>query len=80
MSKVVAVIAKKMSIADDLPEDYRANFSDINAISEWANDYVQFASYAGLMSGMEDGSFRPHGSATRAEAATVISRMLRKAQ
>ncbi len=80
MSKVVAVIAKKLNIAEELPEDYQVNFSDTNMISEWANDYVRFVSYAGLMSGMEDGSFRPHGSATRAEAATVISRMLHKAQ
>lgn len=80
MSKVVAIIAKKLNIADALPPEYQASFSDMNAISEWASEYVQFASYAGLMSGMEDGSFQPHGSATRAEAATVISRMLKKSQ
>ncbi len=80
MSKVVSIIAKELGIANELPEDYQASFSDMNAVSEWANNYVQFASYAGLMSGMEDGSFQPQGSATRAEAATVISRMLHKAQ
>lgn len=53
-------------------------FSDSSEISEWAKVVVDTATTNGLMSGYEDGSFKPNGNATRAEAVTVILKALKK--
>ncbi|MBE7029889.1 MAG: hypothetical protein E7409_00515 [Ruminococcaceae bacterium] len=44
--------------------------------SHWANEYVKYAFDQSLMSGYEDGSFKPDGNITRAEFATVMCRYL----
>jgi hypothetical protein len=49
--------------------------ADQNAISEWALQELKEAAAAGLLSGYEDGSIRPKGMATRAEAAQVLWRI-----
>jgi Leucine-rich repeat (LRR) protein len=51
-----------------------AAFTD--AIGHWANGYIGAASDNGLMNGYPDGSFKPNGHITRAEAMTAINRML----
>lgn len=78
MSKIFTGIAQSLEVLEALPDDYQTTFVDAESISEWARDYVKTAAYNGLMSGMEDGSFNPQGNATRAEAATVIYRILQK--
>lgn len=55
-------------------------FTDVSAISPWAFDGVRHAYVNGLVSGMEDGTFRPHATATRAQAATIISKLLEKTE
>ena len=77
MSKIIAGTARLLQGRQDPPEEFRTGYTDENQISGWADEFVRFVSYHGLMSGMEDGSFRPAGAATRAEVATVISRMLK---
>ncbi|MEW9701822.1 cadherin-like beta sandwich domain-containing protein [Paenibacillus sp. SI8] len=44
----------------------------------WAAGYIQAAKAAGLMSGYEDGSFRPDQQLTRAEAVKVINTLLKR--
>lgn len=78
MAKIFIGIAQALGVLQELPQDYQATFSDMSAVSEWATNYVNVAGYNELMSGMTDGSFSPRGNATRAEAATVISRILKK--
>ncbi len=51
----------------DVPEDH------------WAYDTINYARYMGWISGYEDGSFKPNNSITRAEAVTIINRMLGRA-
>lgn len=53
-------------------------FADRNSISSWANEGVSKASAAGLISGYPDGTFRPQGTATRAEVATVFTTFTKK--
>lgn len=48
------------------------NFTDNDSIAEYAKDAVSELVGLGIMNGYEDGSFKPRGSATRAEAAKVI--------
>lgn len=78
MAKIFIGIAQALNVLQELPQDYQATFTDMGAVSEWATNYVNVAGYNGFMSGMTDGSFSPRGNATRAEAATVISRILQK--
>jgi uncharacterized repeat protein (TIGR01451 family)/CSLREA domain-containing protein len=51
-----------------------ATFTD--AIPDWARAFVLAAARYGLVNGYDDGSFQADASATRAEAATMLSRLL----
>ncbi|MBP1990823.1 S-layer homology domain-containing protein [Paenibacillus eucommiae] len=51
-------------------------FADSEAISIWARDGIQTAVRLGIINGRTEDKFVPHGQATRAEAATVIKRLL----
>ena len=53
-------------------------FDDVNRVSLWALDGVRHAYTNGLIFGMEDGTFRPQDTATRAQAAAIISNLLGK--
>ena len=53
-------------------------FDDVNRVSLWALDGVRHAYTNGLILGMEDGTFRPQDTATRAQAAVIISILLGK--
>lgn len=53
-------------------------FTDNDAISEWAKTSVNQAVANGFMDGMDDNMFNPSFTATRAQAATVILRVLNK--
>ena len=54
-----------------------SEFSDREQISSWAVDSVLKCTSMKLMSGMDDGTFKPGNSATRAEAAVVIWRIVK---
>lgn len=49
-------------------------YSDADRISGYALDAMAWANHAGLISGMEDHTLRPQGSATRAQVATILMR------
>ena len=49
-------------------------FTDIDR--HWAEDYINRAAAAGWINGYADGTFRPNAYITRAEAVTLINRML----
>ena len=53
------------------------NFADKAEIAVWAAPYVDQAATAGLISGMGDGTFAPLANATRAQAVSLISRLLK---
>jgi hypothetical protein len=56
-----------------------AKFPDGSVVSEWAKTELAQAVKAGLMKGRDDGTFDPKGRGTRAEAATMMSRLMRQA-
>ncbi len=77
MSKILSAASALMTGADmKVPEDFSTTYQDTDAISEWAKPFVQYASYKGLMNGMDGGNFAPRQTATRAQVATVLDRML----
>jgi len=76
ISKVIAAACTLLQAPAEIPQDYQISYEDSNLISEWAIKYVREISYLGLMNGRTQQSFDPLGNATRAEMATVVSRML----
>jgi hypothetical protein len=52
------------------------HFTDNALIDAWATGGVEEAVAAGYINGFPDGSFRPLATATRAQAATVLARVL----
>jgi len=53
-------------------------FKDIRDAGEWAIDSIKFVQSMGLMSGDTSNHFMPKGRTTRAEAATVLMRLIEK--
>ena len=47
-------------------------FTDSASIQSWAAEYVSTLSEMGILTGFNDGSFRPNGAMTRAQVATVL--------
>ena len=52
------------------------SFTDNSSIPDWASNEVYSMVELGLITGMEDGSFKPLDNLTRAEAATIIERIM----
>ena len=57
--------------------DVECVFSDVPE-NHWAYGYIATATHYGWITGYEDGTFRPDRALTRAEAVTVINRMLNR--
>lgn len=76
MAKIISVAAEK-SIKTESIESKSLSFSDTDDIDDWAKEYVSFSLGAGLINGMDDGSFKPLDNMTRGQAAAVISRLLK---
>lgn len=53
------------------------SFTDSSEIADWAKPFVNEAAGLDLIRGMDDGSFAPYANSTRAQAATVLARLLR---
>lgn len=54
--------------------DRELRFSDTEAVSAYAREAARWAVENGILSGYGDGSFAPKGKATRAQAATMLTR------
>ena len=55
--------------------DFKTSFVDVTK-DHWAYDTINYAKMMGWISGYEDGTFQPDSSIKRAEAITIINRML----
>lgn len=53
-----------------------SSFADGVSVSSWAGDAVSWAIAKGFIAGRPDGILDPRGSATRAEAATILMRFI----
>jgi hypothetical protein len=51
-----------------------SSFSDVDA-AYWGAAYIEAAKAAGILDGYGDGTYRPNGQLTRAEAVKIINRM-----
>ena len=57
----------------------KEDFVDFDTVSDYAKEAVSRMSGAGVIHGMEDGSFRPGASANRAQAAKLIYELMKRA-
>lgn len=62
----------------DMNEALETEFTDSADISEWALQSIKLACAQGFIEGMDDGSFAPTATATRAQSAAIISRVMDK--
>lgn len=51
------------------------SYNDIFEVSDWAKEGMHHCIAAGIITGDENGNPLPHNTATRAETATIITRM-----
>lgn len=79
---VMAAQALKLAGASALTDGETkpaAAFKDASDVHGWSADAVRTASSLGIVKGLPDGRFAPRATATRAEAAAMLSRTLQAA-
>ena len=63
----------------DLPQSNpEKQFADAQDISAYAQEAIAGMTKAGIINGYEDNTFRPKNTATRAEAAVIIGKFIKK--
>ena len=60
----------------DRPISGQLTFTDSGSIADWAADSVRYCVGEGIINGLDDGSFAPKATATRAQMAALIVRFI----
>ena len=76
MATIFGRYALKQGIELPKSDNAAGSFPDADKISEYAREFVELMRIAGILNGYEDGTFRPQGNASRAEAAKLFSLFL----
>lgn len=74
--QMCTILARYLMSKGITAPDSALSFSDADSILGYARESVAFCTTLGLVQGMPDGSFSPQTGATRAQAATVLLRMV----
>ena len=69
-----ATILYRYNGAEPVEEDFLQDFADGDKVSGYAKEAMNWAIATGLITGMEDGTLAPRGTATRAQIATILMR------
>lgn len=73
----LAAMIARLSYGDDLPDGmYQSSFPDVDS-DAWFNKYIGYLEDKNVLSGYEDGTFRPMDTITRGEISAVIARAQR---
>lgn len=75
MARILVRALKDVAFLKDLSK-YESMIKDYNSISEEFREYILKACISGLMTGYPDGNFKYNSLATRAEAVTMIQRLI----
>ncbi|SNS77078.1 Iron Transport-associated domain-containing protein [Anaerovirgula multivorans] len=67
---------KEVKVTKKSLQEVEDNFVDEDEISPWARDSVKLMKQSGIMVGKSNNKFYPKASATRAEVATIIAKIL----
>jgi hypothetical protein len=73
-AEMVTILVRGLELP--LEEEYQFTYEDADTIPQWAESYVKTASSIGLVQGRQQNQFAPHESASRAEAATILYRVI----
>lgn len=73
---VMAYRAIRLEATKKMVSSQSEHFNDAAQIGSYAREAVDALQQSGIMQGYKDGSYRPRMQSTRAEAATVVYRML----
>jgi len=73
---IAVMIVRTLSAAGYKILNKELTFSDADEVSQYARESVAFLSWKEIVTGMQDGTFKPKNYATRAEAAVMIDRLL----
>ncbi|WP_430885637.1 S-layer homology domain-containing protein [Fusibacter sp. JL216-2] len=75
--QMAVMIAKayKIMLGSDMI-GLESTITDMNSVSPWAKDAVKAVDYHGVVSGFEDGSFKPNDNATRAHGIVMLKKLL----
>ncbi len=71
--EAAVIIADLLELESD---GTQTHFTDSTDVADWASSAVEALAQAGILSGYEDGSFRPRSNITRAESVKVLSSLL----
>jgi len=74
MAKIISKITSQERTETGI--DIKEIYDDFDSIAQWAIEFVQYVTDCKIMKGRENGDFAPFDNATRAEAATVMSRII----
>lgn len=73
-AELSAMIARLIN-GDDIPDSYKATFPDVD--DTWYNKYIGYLEDKNVLSGYEDGTFKPNQTVTRGEMCAIIARAQR---
>lgn len=73
MAVILCRLAEKFGV---VMEESEEEFTDMQDVADYAKRAVLCMKKSGIITGMEDGSFRPNEKATRAQTAVMINRLL----
>lgn len=76
MKKIVSILLASALSMSALPVFAESTFSDVNGNYSWAYDYVEDMASKGLISGYEDGTYRPGKDVSRMEAFALFARLM----
>jgi hypothetical protein len=71
-AEFAAVMVRALGLG---PEEYKNNYADVKA-GEWYSKYISTAAHYGLVSGYDDGTFKPEEKITRQEAMAILTRAM----
>ncbi|MGV2685835.1 hypothetical protein GNF82_15990, partial [Clostridium perfringens] len=72
--EMTSMIARALKLSDEAGAT--TGFADDKDIPKWAKGAIEAVRKLGVMSGRGDNKFVPNGTATRAEAVTILVRIL----
>ncbi len=70
--EAASVTAGLLELKQYVSDSATMTFSDEAEISNWVTESIEYVVSLSVMHGFEDGTFRPHDSLTRAEAAQIL--------
>lgn len=68
-ARILTRLGKTATVGD-------TTLTDIDTVTNYAQDSVKLLNSMGIINGFDDGSFMPHNALTRAEAAAIISKLI----